>query len=274
MLAYLRFHQRQYGKPQLVLLELSPSLQEKEAHLYYLPALYYRTLIEQAPALAGTFMANPLLADNVKQELLTASLSSLRQYRFTFSPVNIMGKVSDKLKGLLASRNLAASAQSCDDSGHTLEASSEDAPPPNWVSDEMLSGGWYPKAQSGHMKTPQGLQASVAEARKYYIDPQEAIHFEKLEALLTYCRAQGIPVALITWPNHPAYVREFQKSPLAEPYQEGLSKILKRQPVVRVDLNHYLPTAHQASLFADPRHLTPEGARFFSGKLAAVLSPT
>jgi hypothetical protein len=258
----------------LVLLELSPSLQEKEAYLYYLPALYYRTLIEQAPSLAGTFMANPLLSVNVKQELLTSSLSSLRQYRFTFSPVNLLGKVSDKLKGLLALPDPAANAQSSDGSGQTLEDSSEDEPPPNWVSDEMLAGGWYPKAQSGHMKTPQGIQASVAEARKYYIDPQKAVHFEKLEALLVYCRAQGIPVALITWPNHPAYVREFQKSPLAEPYQAGIARILKRQPVVRVDLNHYLPTVHQASWFADPRHLTPEGARFFSEKLAAVLSPT
>ncbi|WP_373532565.1 hypothetical protein [Vampirovibrio sp.] len=275
MQAYLRFHQRQYGKPQLILLELSPSLQEKDAQLYYLPALYYRTLLEQAPSLAGTLMANPLLANNVKQELFTSAFSSLRQYRYTFSPVNLLGKVSDKLTGSLALRLPMANAQSPEKQPlePALEESEQEGPPPAWVSEAMLAGGWYPKSQSRHMKTPQGIRASVAQARKYYIDPQSAVHFEKLEALLAYCQSQGIPVALVTWPNHPAYVREFQKSPLSAPYQQGLARLLKRHPVARVDLNHHLPV-HQGPLFADPRHLTPEGARLFSEKLAAVLSPS
>jgi hypothetical protein len=272
MLAYLRFHQQRFGKPQMLMLEVSPSIQEKDAGLYYLPALYYRTLIERQPALASTFLANPLLAQNVKEELLGSAFSSLHQYRYTFSPINLLGKVSGKLKGLSGLHDATANAEEplLTDSA----AVSEDSPP-SWVTDDMLAGGWYPKSQSVHMKTPAGLRQSVVEARKYYIDPQKSVQFEKLEALLSYCQSEGIPVTLVTWPNHPAFVKAFQQSRLHQPYQEGLARVRKQYPVMMVNLNHHLPksqTSEHAGFFADPRHLTPEGARLFSEKLASILN--
>lgn len=279
MLAYLQFHQRQHGKPQLVLLELSPSIQEKESRYYYLPALYYRTLIEQEPAQALAYLSNPLLAENVKQELLTASFSSLRQYRNTFSPVKVLDKVGGKLQLLTQRLPVLANTPAMAEmpSQDSMASSQEDAdtPPPAWVTDELLAAGWYPKAQSVHMKSPQGVRESVAEARKYYIDGQASVNFEKLRALLAYCKREGIPVALVTWPNHPAFVREFQRSPLSPDYQRGVAPLLKDSPVLRVDLNHHVPadsSAQQADWFADPRHLTPEGAKRFTETLADVIS--
>lgn len=271
MLAYLRFHQQRYGKPQLVLLEVSPSIQEKDADLYYLPALYYRTLIEQQPALASTYLSNPLLAQNVKEELLGSSLSSLRQYRYTFSPINLLEKVSARLKKLPGLPDATANAEPLVADSAELS----DEAPPAWVTDEMLAGGWYPKPQSIHMKTSEGLRQSVVEARKYYIDPQKSVRFEKLEALLAYCQSEGIPVALVTWPNHPAFVKTFEQSPLHQPYQQGLARIRSRYAVMMVNLNDHLPASQQtetAGFFADPRHLTPEGARLFSKTLASVLT--
>lgn len=270
MLAYLRFHQQQFGKPKLVLLELSPSIQEKDAYLYYLPALYYRTLIEQAPNLAGTYLSNPLLAENVKQELLASSLSSLHQYRFTFSPVNILSKVSGKLKSL-TSRFQGDSANAepvyADDSASVS--------PTRHLDPATTEKGWYPKEQSPHMKTPAGILASVAEAKKYYIDQQPDVSFDKLQALLTYCNEQNIQVVLVSWPNHPAFLTVFEQSPLHTKYQQGVRQLLKAHDVPVINLNQEIPPSQKATeggLFADPRHLTPEGAQVFSEILARKIS--
>jgi hypothetical protein len=290
MLAALQLYQRRYGKPQLVLLELSPSIQEKDSRYYYLPALYYRTLIEQEPAQAFAYLSNPLVSDSVKRELLASAFSSLRQYRNTFSPVNVLNKAGSKLQQLTQGLPVLANASSAmaeapsvsalddsavhdsdlDNSGEALNASL-----PAWVTDEMLAGGWYPKAQSVHMKTRQGVAQSVVEARKYYIDAQTSVNFDKLRALLAYCKAQGIPVALVTWPNHPAFVRAFHASSLAPAYQQGVAALLRETPVLWVDLNRQVPEASdalEADFFADPRHLTPEGARWFSQTLAERLA--
>lgn len=276
MLAYLRFHRLKYGTPQLLLVELSPSIQEKNASLYYLPALYYRTLIERAPQLAPVYLHNSLLSENVKQELLASSWSSLRQYRHTFSPIQLVAKAGNKLQRFSPLQPATASAAPIDEEagGATAETQVEESVPA-WVTEAMLAGGWYPKTQSAHMKTPQGIAESVVEARKYYIDQQTSVNFEKLQALLAYCRQENIPVALVSWPNHPAFLKVFRQSRLNQAYQSGLQETLKRYPVMRVDLNSHLPAGQsetEAGFFADPRHLTPDGARLFSEKLAAILN--
>lgn len=266
MLAYLRFHQQRFAKPQWLMIEVSPSIQEQDDSFYYLPALYYRTLIEQAPSLAPVYLSNPVVPNNVKKELLGDSFSSLRQYRNTFSPVNLLGRVGDKLQSFSGLPGAYADASARD------SAAIADETPPAWVTDEMLAGGWYPKPKSPNMKTPEGLLLSVEEARKYYIEPQKSIHFGKLSALLTYCQSQGIPVTLVTWPNYAGYRAEFERSALHQPYQQGLARIQKEYGLAVIDLNRYLPAGTGGTYFADPRHLTPEGARMFSEKLAFILN--
>jgi hypothetical protein len=267
MLAYLQYHQYCYGKPKLLLVELSPSIQEKDAYLYYLPALYYRTLIEQAPNLAGTYLSNPLLAENVKQELLWSSFSSLHQYRYTFAPINVISKVSGKLKSLSGFHDASAEAAPTytdDDSDTPADTSMQFDP-------SYTEKGWYPKPQSPHMKTPDGVQLSVAEARKYYIDQQKDVQFDKLKTLLEYCKQQQIPVVLVSWPNHPAFLSVFEHSKLNSQYQAGLQQLLHEEPATIINLNREIPASQKTTeggLFADPRHLTPDGAKLFSAKLA------
>ncbi|HEY9687858.1 MAG TPA: hypothetical protein V6C52_12860 [Coleofasciculaceae cyanobacterium] len=270
MQAYLQMHVQKYGKPRLLLLELGPSIQEKDAYLFYLPALYYRTLIENAPTLAPTYLANPLLAQNVKEELLMSSVSSLHQYRYTFSPVNMLGKVSGKLKSV-ADRLQATPVQAETDSTNARDPFRNPTEQPMEILPEMTEKGWYPKERSPHMTTPAGVRLSVDEARRYYIDHQKEVNFEKLAALLAYCRAQKIPVVLVSWPNHPAFLKVYHRSPLAAKYQDGLRRLLTQAPVPMINLNNALPpwqTETDGGLFADPRHLTPEGARIFSAQLA------
>lgn len=271
MLAYLQFHQHRYGNPKLVLVELSPSIQEKDASLYFLPALYYRTLIEQAPTLTTTYLRNPLLANNVKQELLFSGLSSLRQYRYTFSPVNIIRKVSGKLRDFSGVKTTSIPEKIADagENGTKLEELISNDLDPSWSNQ-----GWYPKPQSPHMTNPEGITLSVAEARKYYIDQQSAVYFDKLQALLSYCEQEDIPVALVSWPNHPAFLKEFQNSPLHARYEQGLQYLLSQNAVPMINLNQDIPASQRLTdggLFADPRHLTPAGARYFSQKLAERL---
>lgn len=272
MLAYLQYHQQRFGKPRLLLVELSPSIQEKDAYLYYLPALYYRTLIEQAPNLTGTYLKNPLLAQNVKQELLFSSLSSLRQYRFTFSPVNLLGKASAKLNSLSNLHDAAANAEPISEAEGAPASQASPAMP---IEPIMTEKGWYPKEQSPHMTTPAGIRLSVAEAKRYYIVQQKTVHFDKLRMLLAYCKQQRIPVVLVSWPNHPAFLKAFAQSRLNVDYQQGLQALLSQTHTPVINLNHSIPASQSETnggLFADPRHLTPEGAKLFSGMLAHQLA--
>lgn len=272
MLGYLQMHVQKYGKPRVLLLELSPSIQEKDAYLFYLPALYYRTLIEKEPSLATTYLSNPLLPWNVKQELLLSSGSSLYQYRYTFAPVNILGKVSGKLKSIgdrilpAAHANNAIPIQN-----NGRDPFAHPAINPMSVTPEMTEKGWYPKEQSPHMLTASGLKLSLEEARKYYIDQQKDVNFEKLSALLAYCKQQNIPVVLVSWPNHPAFLKIFNHSPLAAKYNTGVQTLLTETLTPYINLNQNIPSWQsetEGGIFADPRHLTPEGAKLFSTELA------
>lgn len=283
MQAYLRYHQRQFGKPRLVLIELSPSIQERDTSLYYLPALYYRTLIEREPTLATRYLENPLLAENVKQELFWSGLSSLHQYRFTFSPVNVVKKISGKLNRISRFQEACADTvdrpcQSKQDRGNPGNSDSSIYPAQfssKLAAPETTEKGWYPKTQSLQMKTDQGVLASVTEARKYYIDAQNTVNFDKLRALLSYCRQEQIPVTLVTWPNHPEFLKVFRQSALNQPYETGLSKLLAEEQVPWINLNVENSGGRDgridSDIFADPRHLTPKGARRFSRALAKSL---
>lgn len=268
MLGYLQFHLHKFGKPKLVLVELSPSIQERSSYFYYLPALYYRSLIENDPSLTPTYINNPLISDNVKQELLFSSMSSLHQYRFTFSPINLISKVGSKLKSI-GFHDASANAAEMDFEGVAAAQQPTQNIDPGWT-----EKGWYPKEQSPHMTSPDGVRLSVEEARKYYIDHQTEVNFDKLSALLAYCKQQNIPVVLVSWPNHPAFLKVFRQSALSRQYEAGLNQMLGKNPVPVINLNNEIPASQpvdNGGFFADPRHLTPDGARLFSEKLAGDL---
>lgn len=263
MEAYLESHIQRYGHPKLVMVELSPSILETSSYYYYLPALYYRTLIEQNPELTAQYLSHPHLAWNVKEELLLSGMSSFHQFRYSFSPLNILNKVTGKLSQL-------ASKPKSSDEIETAEASN--AFP---ITPDMTQKGWFPKEQSPEMKTPEGIKASVLEAKKYYFDHQPDVHFEKLQLLLAYCKQEHIPVVLVSWPNHPAFLKLFKNSTLKQHYDKGLQALLKETPTPLIDLNQELGhvEAHyeEDTLFSDPRHLTPSGAHLFSQILAQKL---
>jgi hypothetical protein len=308
MQGVLEQHIHRYGKPKLILLELGPSLQERDSQYYYLPSLYYRTLIERDPSLASHWIGNPLLDGEVRKELLTSSLSALRQYRYTFSPLNLLSKVTDKVSAIAQARlapilekvtGKAEAAQSIAPDHHAIpdkanllgnthtEIASLVITAPaaviqanNALQTQWSQDGWYAKEASPHMGSPTGVAQSVEEARLYYIASQRAIHFDKLRALLRYCQSQEIPVVLVSWPNHPGMNEAFVQSKLSQDYFNGVRKIQDNFPQIpQIDLNTTqagdkltLENAARQGFFADPRHLTPDGARQYTQKLAEQLT--
>jgi len=290
-------HQIQKGeKPHLVLLEVGPSLQERNSPYFYLPALYYRTLIENSPSLAWHWLSNPLLDQDVRKELLTSAFSVLRQYRYTFSPVNILDKVSNKASSVAQSKlqpltekfanfstpkaEASIAVKQSQDSGITTPvANTSTVSVEPTLLEQWHQDGWYLKETSPHMSTPEGITESVEEARQYFILSQKAVHFDKLRAFLKYCQKQNIPVILVSWPNHPGMNRAFSKASISPDYFRGLQELrndFPRTPYINMNSQQSIEgltpeTASQQGLFADPRHLTPLGAKLYTEKLASQI---
>ena len=258
----LQHYIHRYGKPKVLLLELSPTIQEKGGGQFYLPALYYRSLLEREPGLAVELVQDPLIAPAVKQELALASLSGFYQYRHTFSPVNLLGKVSEKVSALMAKLPLAGAAFASEEAPAASPALQQTAALPA----NAMERGWFPKDGTEVMQTPEGARQSAVEARRYFLDPIERMNFEKLDALLTYCREENLTVVLVSWPNHPDFVAELNRGPHGAPYRQGLHALLKKHPVPVITLQ--ATPQEQRVLFADPRHLTAEGAQRYTAELA------
>ncbi len=278
MQACLETQVHQYKKPKLVLLELGPSIQERNSYFYYLPALYYRSLIENDPARGIHFLSNPLLAYNVKKEFFLSALSSLYQYRFTFSPINLLGKVGDKAQTIGQKLHLTpletVSLGGGDPSDEETKPGLIPASTFN-VTEAMTAKGWFPKERSPHMTSPAGVTESIEAAKQYYLSHLEGIHFDKLEMLIQYCQSEHIPLALVMWPQHPRFNQAFRESRFSTPYFTGIHRISARYHVPVIDLNTELPAnldPSQAGFFADPRHMIPEGAAFMTEHLARRLS--
>lgn len=256
MMTYLEYHTLHVGKPRLVLLEVTDALVEPRDIYFYLPALHYRTLMEKDTRLMDFAWRNPLMAFEVRQELVCSALSVLHQYRSITNPLSVQKKVLKTLKRLLFGSNEADAAEVSPPVSVTLPV----------ITSEMTATGWIPKAPSPIMETPGGAAKNAVDARKYYIDPLPDLNFAKFNAILTYCRQRNIPVVLVQWPNHPEYLRIFEASHLYQPYHQGLKEVIKTHQVPFVDLNWDNPEA-VTGLYSDSRHLSPAGALKFSAIL-------
>ncbi len=265
MLSYLKAHCQRYGPPKLLLLELSPTIQERDSSHFFIPSLFYRSLMAHYPHLWPFVLKTPLINWNVKQEVLLSAFSGLHQFRRTFSPVSLLTKFISGL-GHLADKIGVVSAYK---GPLTLEAQPSDPNLlPQYHQDTLK--GWSPKPESPLMRTPKGIQQITEEARKYFLDPLPPIDFGKLEAVLIYCRQHRIPVVLVTWPNRPEFVRLYQQSRFYGPFHQGTLTIPAKYHVPYIDLGE-LPVAVFGNLYADPRHLKPEGAMLYSHRLANEL---
>lgn len=270
MQSYLDYHIRRCGKPQIILLEITDALVEDETTYFYLPALHYKTLIQQQPDLAKALLKNPLTPLTVKKEVLLSFSSVFYQYRPLFTPNSLMKKVA-KTGNHVASKLLEpVMASSPDESVAETDAfrppqTPEEAMellPPSWI-----QKGWVPKYPFPQMKTQQGIAENAQNAYDYYLKPLNTVDFRKLEAFLAYTQTQDIPVVLVRWPNHPAYLEHFKTSPVYDAYHQELDRVLRHYPVGYLQLDNE-PPASNTAMYADTRHLSPKGAVHFSAIIA------
>lgn len=246
-----------YGKPKHVFLEINDPLVEDKTVYFYLPALHYRTILEHYPNLFSQIWGQPDMAPEVRREFSMDTLSSLYQFRSIFSPLSLPKKLVKVVDRVAATFSRTAQA-SDSESSHAVAFQPSEA---------MLTGGWQPKGTSGTMQTPKGVEQNALAAKQYYLDPLDKVNFTKLDHFLAYCQSQKIPVVLVQWPNHPAYNRYFERAAIAPAYHQEIERVRQKYQVTYLDLNKTLPPS-VAGLFADARHLTPQGAFYFSKVLA------
>jgi hypothetical protein len=253
MLGYLQSHLKTHGKPKLLLLELSSTIQIDQNPHFFSAAMIYRSLLNEDPRQILPILTDPALDENVRRELSGAMVSGLYQFRHLFSPVNILTKVTEK-----AERRLLGSP--------TPRAGVLSKPFPSaWT-----AKGWSPKPSSELMHTEEGLETILAEAQAFYLDALPPVNFQHLKALLSFCQENEIPVALVTWPNHPAFVQQFQESRHYQPFMNGVQEIVQQHQVPWIDLQT-VPPPPMKDVYSDPRHLTPEGARYYSRHLRRLM---
>ncbi len=264
MLTQLDYHIRHYGKPKMVMLEAADNLMEENGLHYYLPALQMRTLLDMDTQLIPFIFTNPEIAMNVKKELFYSSFSAVYRFRLLVSPISVQKKLTSTFeKALPASLSGAAHANN-----NPTEATPED---PVIQNSAFRAHGWHPKPASPMMATPEGVKENARLAEGFYFASMDKLYFDRLEAMLVYCKQQDIPVVLVGWPNHPEYLARFNKSKLSKDYYKGLRQISQRYHVPLIDLDDYRPEQVDG-LFADVRHLTPKGAILFSEILAKQVS--
>jgi hypothetical protein len=274
MLTYLQAHIRHYGKPKLLLLEMNPTFLDKETSLYYLPALFYRTLLDHDPQSLDLVMTNPHMPENVRHELLL-SVSSLHEYRATFSPLHLISKVADKISDITHRYTKTALAQEdantdnlANKPAETLLGAKKASLPGSFpVSLPMKEKGWNPLDIKPSMLSKTGLVQASREADQYFLSQMPPVYFGKIQAILDYCHQQNIPVMLVRWPDHPGFRALFAKTGQQAPFEQGLQHLLQAEQVSYFDLNQNLPSQLE-STFSDPRHLTPAAAVSFSKLLA------
>jgi hypothetical protein len=103
---------------------------------------------------------------------------------------------------------------------------------------------------------------------------ERATHQDLILAVLEIIRqgsAAGAKIVFVEMPMRPAHVRLFYDTPAWEKYREHVRSIVELQGVRYVNSSHWID---DGSLFADPLHLSPEGAAKFSQRLGECLALT
>ncbi|MGE0201229.1 MAG: DUF1574 family protein [Candidatus Melainabacteria bacterium] len=227
----LERHVHQYGKPKMVLLEVTDFLLNND-FVSTNNILYYRSILANQPELASEIFNSPYLSMNDKQEIVLASLSGLYRYRSILAP-DILAKMVLKGKS----------------------------------KDNRYFQGWNPKKISKDMKSDRNVLMNAKARERRILSNYKQVDTERLENFLSYCQQENIPVVLFEYPSHPSYQGIFDRNAISRPYYEAVQKVVSEYHVPFVDLKKELPH-NVEGLFADSGHLSPAGAELMSGILA------
>lgn len=228
MLALLKLQVESRQSPKMLLLEASPTIMVDNSPHYGRQSRLYSRWVQD----------NPQLPIHLKQQLFLLAFSAAgtaHQFRQEYSPLNWLAH-------------------------WTQPSLSSDWKP------EMAQG-WTPKPASPLMKTPLGRKKILAEAQKYFLDDLPPLSFKGLHRLIAYSQAHRIPVVLVTWPNQAEFMGLMRESGLEAQFLRGMAITTQRYQVPWINLSQPM-NGSQNQLYADPRHLTPQGAKIYSSQLA------
>ncbi len=272
ILSYLKVHITHYGKPKLVLLEVSDLLAQKDDDHFYVPMLQYKTLINQYPSLFSDFWKNPLLSFKIRKELFFSMPSAIYEFRPLFSPLRIQSAVTkggsiliNKTLQVLFHINTPIISQEAE-AHEQVSTSSE-----HFQDDQTLPMGWTPRDMIPMLETPGGVKTNARLARNYYIGHVTQPDFTNLIHLLNYCQQEKINVVLVSWPNHPDYDKLFQKTPFSKPFYTGVQQIVQQYHLPYINMEEGTPY-QLTQFYSDTRHLNAQGAIIFSRLLAQKLA--
>ena len=86
-----------------------------------------------------------------------------------------------------------------------------------------------------------------------------------IQALLRQARERGVTVVVVEMPVHPRHFSRYYSQPIWDEFRRGTRLAVERMGASYINASAWTP---DASLFVDPLHLSKEGAKQFSERLA------
>jgi hypothetical protein len=225
-----------YGKPKLILLEVNEILFSKD-YFSSLNSLYFITFLKQHPERLDALFITPHIPIKGKLEMLFSLLSGMYRYRSLLE--------YHKLRSLLHEKKR--------------------------VSKTVYFKGWSPLPVKPIMSDPKAMDQYIREKKEEILNGYEQGDSAKFHLLLTYCKQQDIPVVLIQWPNHPKYNDVIQKTTFYPYYKQVTEELSKQYGYPIIDLTQSVPE-DISKFYSDPRHLSQEGAVWYTRKLSHYFS--
>lgn len=231
----LNNHIQQYGKPKLILLEVTDFFFNPD-FISNNNILYIRVLMAQNPAMVSAIFKSPELSLELKKEIFFASVSGLYRYRSLFTP--------NKFKKMLLNRE-------------SFKA-------------RKFFQGWNPKEIKKVMASDHTVRENALARKRTLLDNFTRFDSSKLVSFLTYCQNENIPVVLVDWPSHPYYADLFEQHPISSTYHQEIAHIAKQFDIPFLNLSAQI-TPNIAGLYADAGHLSPAGAKQYTQLLTQKL---
>jgi hypothetical protein len=233
-LATLKTLEAHQQKPKRILLEVVDFMFDPH---YVSHGLYYHQLMAQNPTLLGDIWQSPYFTQADKEGLTVEHLSALSRYKTVLAPAML----PQLLKSLLGKTKPAPLV--------TLQA------------------GWEPLVHT------QLQQATPPTAPiKLWVKPHYLpLDTQSFTLLLDYCQQHAIAVVLVEWPDQSGYATVAKGSPQRHAFLQAVWQAATSRHLPFISLDG-LPVRTKDTLFADLRHLTPAGAKLYTGLLAQQLA--
>lgn len=245
---YLRYHIENFGKPKLLIVEVTDVILGYDN---YLTNLQRQTLASKDGSYTWEVLRNPVLKFQDKQDYFLTLFNPFLRYRSALSPVSVMYKMLGK--------------------GHKNNELSPSTKGQEALLQTETLKGWSPKTEiSANMLTSSGIDHEVALMRERHLSKIKQVDFSMLKYLLDYCSDNHLNVVLVEWPSHPRYMATLKQQQIYPDYQKQLHYIAKQYnaPIVTLPV---LSERKAAPLYTDGRHMSAKGAEYYSHLLAQKL---